>query len=186
LRCAEEEDAAIYWGVETGVNNCENVEHGFSRKGHPPVLPVEIKRVRVNMISAISDQGPVRFILYQNSMNQQRLIEFMCRLVRMSRQKVFLILDNLKVHHRKLVTAWLGRHRQQIEVFFLPPYAPEYNPDKYLNHTLKLPVHSGKPPYSAADISHKIQFFMCMLQHNPCRVSAFFRHSRLSYLYSLK
>lgn len=186
MRQAEEENAAIYWGDETGVNNCENVERGFARKGSPPVLPVETKRERVNMISAISAQGRVRFMLYQDSMNQQRLIEFMRRLVRMSRQKVFLILDNLKVHHGKLVKAWLERNRQKIEVFFLPPYAPEYNPDEYLNHALKLSVHSGNLPYTAAHISHKIQSFMRMLQHNPSLASAFFRHPCLSYLYFQK
>jgi len=131
------------------------VEHGFSRKGYPPVLPVETKQVQVNMIAAISDQSRVCFMLYPDSMNQQWLIEFMRRLVRTSKQKVFLILDNLKVHHGKLVTAWLEKHCQQIEVFFLPPYAPEYNPDEYLDHALKLSVHAGKPPYTAVDISHK-------------------------------
>ncbi len=147
------------------------------------MLPVETKRERVNMISALSDQGHVRFMLYQDAMNQQRLIEFMRRLVGVSRQKVCLILDNLKVHHGKLVTAWLARHRQKIEVFFLPPYAPEYNPDEYLNHALKLSVHSGMLPYTAIDISHKIQSFMRTLQHKPSLVTAFFRHPRLSYLH---
>ena len=85
----------IYWADETGVSNCEIVERGFSPKGRPPVLPVETKRQRVNMISAISSQGKVRFMIYQDAMNQQRLIQFMDRLVRTSNQKVLLILDNL-------------------------------------------------------------------------------------------
>ena len=66
------------------------------------VLPVETKRQRVNMISAVNSQGHVRFMVYQETMNQQRLIRFMERLVRTSQRKVFLILDNLKVHHGKL------------------------------------------------------------------------------------
>jgi hypothetical protein len=66
-------------------------------------------------------------------------------------------------------------------VFFLPPYAPEYNPDEYLNHALKIFVHSGLPPYTIEDISHKMQSFMRKLQHQPSRVSSFFRHSSLSY-----
>jgi len=164
------------------VSNCENVERGFSPKGHPPVLPVETKRERVNMLAAISDQGSVRFMIYRDTMNQQRLIEFMRRLIRLSRQKIFLILDNLKVHHGKLVTAWLAKHQQEIEVFFLPPYAPEYNPDEYLNHALKLSVHAGRLPYTSTDISHKIQSFMRSLQHNAYRIVSFFRHSCLSYL----
>jgi len=146
------------------------------------VLPVETKRQRVNMISAISSQGKVRFMVYQDTMNQQRLIRFMQRLVRASEQKVFLILDNLKVHHGKLAAAWLEKHKDKIEVFFLPPYAPEYNPDEYLNHALKIFVHSGQLPYTVEEISLKIQSFMRKLQHQPQLVSNFFRSPMLSYL----
>ncbi len=146
------------------------------------MLPVETKRQRVNMISAISSQGKVRFMVYQDTMNQQRLIRFMQRLVRASEQKVFLILDNLKVHHGKLAAAWLEKHKDKIEVFFLPPYAPEYNPDEYLNHALKIFVHSGQLPYTVEEISHKILSFMRKLQHQPQLVSNFFRSPMLSYL----
>ena len=116
------------------------------------MLPVETKRQRVNMISAISSQGKVRFMLYPDTMDQQRLIRFMERLVRTSERKVFLILDNLKVHHGKLAAAWLEKHKDKIEAFFLLPYAPEYNPDEYLNHALKFFVLSGQPPYTIDDI----------------------------------
>ena len=146
------------------------------------MLPVETKRQRVNMISAISSQGKVRFMVYQDTMNQQRLIRFMQRLVRASEQKVFLILDNLKVHHGKLAAAWLEKHKDKIEVFFLPPCAPEYNPDEYLNHALKIFVHSGQLPYTVEEISLKIQSFMRKLQHQPQFVSNFFRSPMLPYL----
>ena len=158
------------------------VERGFAPKGQPPVLPVETKRERVNMLSAISSQGNVRFMVYQDSMDQRRLIQFMQRLISTSERKVFLILDNLRVHHGKLVSSWLEKHKAQMEVFFLPPYAPEYNPDEYLNHALKLSVHTGNLPYTAQDISHNIHSFMRRLQHNPSLVSRFFLHSRLSYI----
>ena len=136
------------------------------------------------MISAVSDQGDVRFMIYQETMNQQRLTRFMERLVRSSERKVFLILDNLRVHHGKLVSVWLEKHSEKIEAFFLPPYAPEYNPDEYLNHALKLSVHLGQLPYTTEDISHKIRSFMRKLQHSPTIVSNLFRHPLLSYLYS--
>ena len=164
------------------MSNCEIVERGFAPKGCPPVQLVETKRQRVNMISAVSCQGNVRFMLYPNTMNQQRLIRFMERLVRGSEQKVFLILDNLKFHHGRIAAEWLKKHKDKIEVFFLPPYAPEYNPDEYLNHALKISVHSGQLPYTMEDISHKIQSFMRKLQHHPNMVSNFFRHPVLSYI----
>ena len=172
----------IYWGDETGIDNCSNCERGFAPKGQPPVLPVETKRERLNMLSALSGQGDVRFMLYEDSMNQQRLIQFMDRLVRTSNRKVFLILDNLKVHHGKKAAAWLDRHRGKIELFFLPPYAPESNPDEYLNHALKLSVHSGDLPRTKCDIRHKTASFMRTLQHCPDKVSAFFQHNQISYI----
>ena len=138
------------------------------------------------MISAVNSQGHVRFMVYQETMNQQRLIRFMERLVRTSQRKVFLILDNLKVHHGKLVAAWLEKHAEKIEVFFLPPYAPEYNPDEYLNHALKRSVHSGQLPFISEDISRKIRSFMRNLRKNLSWVSHFFLHPRLSYLLSQK
>ena len=144
------------------------------------MLPVETKRQRVNMISAISSQGKVRFMIYPDTMDQRRLIRFMARLIRTSERKVFLILDNLKVHHGKIAAAWLEKRKDKIEVFFLPPYAPEYNPDEYLNHALKISVHSGCLPYTADDISHKIQSFMRKLQHHPSIVSNFFWYPLLS------
>ena len=125
-------------------------------------------------------------MIYQDTMNQQRLIRFLERLVRSSKRKVFLILDNLKVHHGKLVSDWLEKRKDKIEVFFLPPYAPEYNPDEYLNHALKLSVHSGQLPYTSEDISHKTQSFMRKLQHRPYAVSNFFLHPSLSYLFLQK
>lgn len=178
---AKEENAEIYWGDETGVSNQENFERGFSEKGHPPVLPVETKRERVNMISAITNKGHSRFMVYEEKMNQRLLLDFLRRLIAESDRKVFLILDNLRVHHGKIVAAWLEKHKEQIEVFFLPPYAPESNPDEYLNHALKLHVHSGDLPHTVKDIKHKIHSFMRRLQHSPHRVRAFFSHPRVFY-----
>ena len=110
----------------------------------------------------------------------------MDRLIRVSKQTVFLILDNPKVHHGKLAASWLEHHMDKIAVVFLPPYAPGYNLGKYLNHALKISVHSGHLPYTAEDLCHKIQSFMRKLQHRPSLVSSFFLQPTISYLYTQK
>jgi transposase len=179
---ARAESADIYWGDETGVSNRENFERGFSEKGKPPVLPMETKRERVNMISAITNQGHVCFMVYEEKMNQQLFIDFMRRLIRESERKVFFIVDNLRVHHGKIAADWLERHKDEIEVFFLPPYAPESNPDEYLNHALKQDVHSGDLPKNKSEIKHKIHSFMRRLQHKKEKVKAFFKHDNVGYL----
>ena len=144
---AKAENADVYWSDEVGVNNTANYERGFSPKGQPPVLKVETKRERVSMISAITNKGSVRFMLYE-TMTQHTLIDFMRRLVSDAPRKVFLILDNLRVHHGKIVAQWLEKNKERIEVFFLPPYAPELNFVEYLNHALKVDVHSSSHPRS--------------------------------------
>ena len=135
------------------------------------------------MISALTSQGDVRYMLYEGSMDQRCLITFLRNMLRSSKQKIFLILDNLKVHHGKIVAEWLSKHQDKMELFFLPPYAPESNPDEYLNHALKVSVHSGDLPKNGADIRHKTNSFMRNLQHNKERVSAFFHHPLISYSY---
>ncbi|MDD4103314.1 MAG: transposase, partial [Kiritimatiellae bacterium] len=75
------EKAEIYWGDETGVSNQEYYQRGFSPKGVTPVMRVESKQERINMISAITGRGSLRFMIYEGTMNQQRLIDFMKRLI---------------------------------------------------------------------------------------------------------
>ncbi len=79
-------------------------------------------------------------------MNADILIDFMRRLIKASGRKVILILDNLRVHHARKVKAWLKKHEEIIEVFYLPAYSSELNPDEYFNCDLKAGVHSGDLP----------------------------------------
>jgi transposase len=181
---AKAEKAIIYWGDEVGLSNQENYQRGFAPKGHPPVLEVAAKRERINMLSAITNQGKVRFMIFHDSMNQQKLIEFMRRMIKDIPQKIFLLLDNLKVHHGRIVREWLEKHKNRIEVFYLPPYSPELNPDEYLNCALKHDVHGGIKPHTAREMESKTQSFMRRLQHNPDKVKAFFKHKKLAYLKS--
>ena len=133
------------------------------------------------MISALNSQGEVRYMLYEDSMSQQRFITFLSHMLQTSKQKIFLILDNLRAHHGKIVAEWVSRHQNKIELFFLPPYSPESNPDEYLNHSLKLSVHSDDLPKNRSDIRHKTNSFMRTLQRNKDIVSAFFHHPQISY-----
>jgi transposase len=178
---AEAENGEIYWGDETGISNQEHYLRGFAPKGEPPVLKVEAKRERINMISAINNYGTVRFLLYETKMTQQRFIEFMERLIVDAKRKVFFIVDNLKVHHGNIVKEWLAENKNRIELFFIPPYSPELNPDEYLNHALKLGVHSEIPPRTKDDLKYKTTQFMYDLKANPEKVQAFFKHKKISY-----
>ena len=114
-------------------------------------------------------------------MDADKLIDFMKRLVRDSGRKVFFILDNLRVHHSKKVMGWLTEHVGQIEVFYLPPYSPEHNPDEYLNGDLKRSVHSGFLPRTKDDLKHKTRSFMKRLQFDSAHVKSYFRAKYVRY-----
>ena len=180
---AKKESAEIYWGDETGINNQEYHVRGFAPKGQTPTVPSFSKVEKINMISAINKKGTCRFMCYEDSMTQQRFITFLTRLIHDAEKKVLLIVDNLRVHHGKLVQAWLDDHQKQIEVFYTSPYSPEINPDEYLNHNLKQSVHSGELPHNKADLKSKTHSFMRMLQRHPEKVKKLFDHKKLSYIH---
>ena len=83
-------------------------------------------------------RGSFTFLLYSDAINSERLIFFMEAIIKtMNGKKVYLILDNLRVHNSKKVSEWLEKNTHQIRLFYLLPYSQEYNPDEYLNNDLK-------------------------------------------------
>ncbi len=178
---AKAEKAEIYWGDETGMRNDCQHEWGYAPKGKTPVVRINAKRVSTNLLSAITNQGKVRFKVFEGSMNADFLIDFMKRLIKGSKKKVCLILDNLRVHHAKVVKAWLQDRKEQIEVFYLPSYSPELNLDEYLNYDLKQGVHSGPPARSKEQLEKKVRGHMKILQHKSKRVCKYFEHPCIQY-----
>ena len=178
---ATKENAVIHWSDETGIQNDAYNARGFTPKGKTPVVRLTAKRSKVNMISSITNQGKVRFMLYRETMTSQVLIRFLSRLIKDSDRKVFLVLDNLRVHHSKWVKAWLEKHKEQIELFFLPSYSPELNPDEYLNGDLKQRIRSGIPARTEEDLTKKTRSFMKTLQRRPKHVSKYFKHPKIAY-----
>jgi len=178
---AKQEKAEIHWGDETGIQTGANRVRGFAPKGETPVIRMVAKKSHVSMISSITNGGKVRFMMYQDAMNSKLLIKFMTRLTKDAGRKVFLILDNLRVHHGKEVKQWLEEHREQIEVFHLPSYSPELNPDEYLNGNLKTKVHSGKPVRNREDLEKKTRSFMRTLLKRPGHVRSYFKHHKVAY-----
>lgn len=178
---AKLEKAEIHWGDETGL--CNDSYHGrsYAPKGVTPEIRIYPRCQRVNLISSITNQGKVRFMVYNDKMNSQTLIKFMERLIKDSKRKVLLILDNLKVHHSYIVKDWLKEHSEEIEVFYLPTYSPELNPDEYLNCDLKAGVHSGPPAKNKDDLKKKAISHLRKLQKMPKRVMKYFEHKKIAY-----
>lgn len=178
---AIEEKAQIQWGDETGLCNDSYYGRSYAPRGETPEIRIHPRCKRVNLISTVTNRGKVRFMIYEDKMNSQTLIKFMRRLIKNSDRKIFLILDNLKVHHSYLVKDWLKEHETQIEVFHLPAYSPELNPDEYLNCDLKVGVHSGVPARTKDQLKKKAVSHLRKLQKLPGRIRHYFEHPKIAY-----
>lgn len=178
---AAKEGGEIHWGDETGVRSDDQRGRSYAPKGKTPEIRQSARRTSLNMISTVTNQGKVRFMIYGQNMNAQLFIAFMKRLIAGADRKIFLILDNLKVHHARLVKAWLAENTHAIEVHFLPAYSPELNPDEYLNGDLKSGVHSKPPARNIATLRKYVISHMRKLQRLPDRVARYFRHPSIAY-----
>ena len=133
------------------------------------------KRITQSMISAVSNRGLMRFMLYEGALNADRFIAFLRRLIKDAGQKVILIVDNLKVHKAGKVQAWVAEHRDKLELFFLPAYAPEHNPDEFLHSDLKRSLARRPAARDKAGLKSRLRGYLGRLQRQPERVRAFFQ-----------
>jgi transposase len=180
-RRAKIEKAEISWGDETGLRSDQTRHRGYAPKGQTPVVLVPARRRSLSILSAITNQGKVRFMIFKGALRPPTLVAFMARLIRDARQKIFLILDNLNVHKATKVRKWLSTRSAAIEVFFLPPYSPDLNPDEYLNGDLKRSVYSDIPARDQAALHRQALSHLRRIQKLPARVAAYFKHPSIRY-----
>jgi transposase len=178
---AKLEKAEIHWGDETGVTNESSYGKSYSPKGITPVVKVQAKRFSTSMISTITNQGKVRFMIYKGGMNVDIFKRFLQRLIKDSTRKIILIVDNLRVHHAKMLQEWLIANKESIELFFLPSYSPERNPDEYLNNDLKQNLSYRAIPKTNEQMLGNVISHMRMLQKSPSHVEQFFKHPMAAY-----
>ena len=116
----------------------------------------------------------MRFMFYDGALNVDLFIAFLRRLIRDAEQKVFLIVDNLKVHHAKKVMAWVNSHAHEIELFFLPSYAPDHNPDEFLNGDLKQKLRQKPQPGTKDELVKTTRTVLRAIQRSPKRIKSYF------------
>ncbi len=118
---AQRQKAAIHWGDETGVHTETNYGRSYSLKNQTPVIKRTTKRMKTNVISTVTNQGKLRFMLYDSNFNTEVFLLFLKRLIKGADKKIFLIVDNHRVHHTLRVQRWLKKHSSAIKIFYLPP-----------------------------------------------------------------
>jgi transposase len=118
VRRAKKENVEIHWGDETGLNINTNYQKTYAPKGKTPIVKIPAKKTSYSMISSFTSQGKLRYMVYKGGMNVPLFKTFLQRLIKDADRKIFLIVDNLKVHHAKVIQKWQKEHVEEIEIFF--------------------------------------------------------------------
>jgi transposase len=177
---AQREDAIIYFGDETGMRSDHQAGRSYAPSGQTPVIKKTGQRFSLNMISAISNRGHLQFMIIDGRFNSEVFENFLRQMIKYSRQKIYFVTDGHPAHKTKKLTEWLSLNKKKIEVFFLPPYSPELNPQEYVNQDVKTNVIGKKRPINKTQMRANVEDFMNNRKNDKKQVQKYFhvRHVR--------
>jgi len=179
-RRAKREKAEIHWGDEMGLRSDHQCGRTYGRRGRTPVIGGTGKRFGCNMISTITNRGTLRFMVFTRRFTQPVMIDFLRRLLRSVPRKVFLIVDGHPVHRGRMLKRWLAEHADRIEMFFLPGYSPQLNPDELLNQDAK--QHAGRQrPRDQTQMIVNLRSHLRSTQRQPDKVRRYFHEEHVAY-----
>lgn len=180
-RQAKSEKAQIFWGDEMGLRSDHAVGRSYGLRGQTPVIVATGKRFGCNMISAITNQGRLNFMVFKGRFIAKVFLEFLYRLVRQSKRKVFLIVDRHPVHRSKKVARWLEERPDEIQLFFLPGYSPELNPDELLNQDVKGNTIRKNRPSQQDELIKNVRNYLRKRQMQSHIVTKYFHGKHVRY-----
>jgi transposase len=178
---AKKEGATIFWGDEATVKAEDVRGRGYAPRGKTPVVIRTKKRENIGMVSAITSQGKVMWKLYEGSVNGERFVEFAKHLIKYRRTKVFLIVDKSTTHTGKAAKDWVAANKSRIELFYLPSYSPDLNPDEHINADVKYGVGSKHPKRNKEELRKAVEEHLQLLNISPERIMRYFLDPVISY-----
>ncbi|HEX3213398.1 MAG TPA: IS630 family transposase, partial [Actinomycetota bacterium] len=181
-REAAEVGATIYFVDEAGVRSDYHAGTTWAPVGHTPVVAATGDRFGINLISAVTAKGKLRFAAYEGSLNGPVFIDFCRRLLDDTPGPVFVVLDGHPVHRSKAVKAFAESTGGRLRLCFLPGYAPELNPDEWVWKHVKHDRIGRAGVSGPEDLKAKALAALHRLQKLPEVVRSFFRDPNLRYI----
>lgn len=178
---AKKEKADIYFGDAAHIRSDHHAGKTWGIRGETPVVKSTGSRFSFTLISAISAQGLMRFMVREGGVNSAVFIEFLKRLISNAKRKIFLIVDGGSAHKSKVTREFVESVKSQLEIFILPPYSPDLNPDELVWNHLKTHTVGRSTVVDKSDFKRKITKSMKSLQKNRNKVRSFFQKPSLKY-----
>lgn len=179
---AKKERASVYFGDEAGVRSDFHSGTTWAVKGQTPVVPATGQRFGLNLISAVSPRGEMRFMIVNGRMNAGRFIEFLDRLTHNQPRPVFLIVDGHPSHRARKVREYVRGKKGKLRLFFLPAYSPELNPDELVWNHLKNNGVGKRIIRTRDELKRVVLRHLRSLQKTPALIRSFFHQPELKYI----
>ena len=179
---AKKERASVYFGDEAGVRSDFHSGTTWAIKGQTPVVPATGQRFGLNLISAVSPRGEMRFMIVNGRMNAGRFIEFLDRLTHNQPGPVFLIVDGHPSHRARKVSEYVRGKKGKLRLFFLPAYSPELNPDELVWNHLKNNGVGKRIIRTRDELKRVVLAHLRSLQKTPALIRSFFLQPELKYI----
>jgi len=178
---AKREKAEIWFADEAGIRSDAHSGTTWSPRGKTPIVSSTGARFGMNIISAVNPQGKFRFMCVKGRVNAGIFIDFLKRMIQSTDRKVFLIVDGHPSHKAKRVGKFLETVPDRLELFFLPPYSPELNPDELVWNDLKNNSLGRKAITSVEQLKREVISYLRFIQKTPERVMSYFRAPTTAY-----
>jgi transposase len=177
---AKREGALIFFADESGIRSDHHAGTTWAPVGQTPVVKATGARYGLNMLSAVNALGHFRFMIVEGRVNGSVFCEFLKRLITGMDRKIFLVVDGHPAHKAKLVRRFVEDNADAIELFFLPPYAPELNPDELAWGHVKTRIAKATTQ-TKDELKAMVERVMRRLQRMPRIVAGFFHAPTCAY-----
>jgi transposase len=164
-----------------GLRSDHGCGRSYGRCGKTPVILGTGQRFGCNMISALTNRGRLYFMVIKRRFRAEVFVEFLRRLVRQIPRYIFLIIDRHPVHVAAKVKKWLRRNEGRIQVFYLPSYSPDLNPDEKLNQDVKSNAAGRRRPHSQEEMVRNVRSYLYSRQRCPQIVKRYFEAESVRY-----
>ena len=167
--------AQIFFGDEAGVRSDFHSGTTWGLRGQTPIVSSTGARFRVNMISAVSAQGQLRFMLTEGRVTASVFVEFLRRLMAHASAPIFLVVDGHSTHKAKLVRRFVESQSGRLELHYLPAYSPELNPNELVWNNLKTHTLGRQVMASREELRRMVLSHLHRMQKLPALIRSFCR-----------
>jgi transposase len=178
---AKSHGASIFFLDEAGFSSEPNLGRTYGAKGQTPVVRTTGQRQKVNAISAVNAKGAFWCAIYTGKLNAETFVAFLKDFLNGRRNKVFLVVDGHPSHRAKIVQQFVQSTEGRLELHFLPPYAPDLNPDEFVWQYAKTNGVAKKPLKQNESLRERVEADLCYIGQNKSLVRSFFRAPSVAY-----